>query len=146
MSSQLSRLEIRDVVEWTGDKGQSVFQWGCERVRVSGSKFDRPEAQSVVSLLCVGDCRQCRDAMRYGAMLILARTAAAHYFDWFQRDCRVVAGSRNDLTDWGDARSWACPRSSLRWEPMKTCPRFSRSNGVVGWVDEWSEAACELAV
>lgn len=98
------------------------------------------------SLLCVGGCRQCRDAMRYGAMLILAKTAPAHYFDWFRRDCRAVAGSRNSLTDWADARSWACPRSSLRWEPMKTCPRFARSNGVVDWVDEWSEAACELAV
>lgn len=28
MGSQLSRPNIRDVVEWTEDKGQSVIQWG----------------------------------------------------------------------------------------------------------------------
>lgn len=28
MASQLSGPNIRDVVEWAGDKGQSVIQWG----------------------------------------------------------------------------------------------------------------------
>lgn len=97
-------------------------------------------------LLCVGGCRQSRDAMRYGAMLILAKTAAAHYFDRFQRDCRAVAGSKNGLKVWEEATGWVFPRSSLLCEPIKTCTSSARSNGVVDWVGEWSEAACELPV
>ena len=70
--------------------------------------------------------------MRYGAMLILAKTAAAHYFDGIQRERRVVSGSKNGLTVWSEAESWALPRSRLRCETMKTCSRFARSNEVVG--------------
>lgn len=66
-------------------------------------------------------------------MLRLTKTAAAHYFGRFQRDCRAVAGSRNDLTDRADARSWACPRSGLRWEHMKTLSQVFEVEWSGGW-------------
>lgn len=106
---------------------------GFARVRVSGSGSDRPEAQPVVAGRRWQSTMSRCDAGRCDADI--DQDGGGAYFGRFQRCCRAVAGSSNGLTDRADARSWACPRSGLRWEPMKTCPRFSRSNGVVDWVD-----------
>lgn len=127
-------------------KSQLVIQLEFVRVRVSESECNRREAQSVVALRRWLLTMSRSDAMRYGAMLILTRTAAAHYLDEFQRDRCAVAESRNGLTVRSEARIRACSRRNLRREPMKACPRSARLNGVVDWVDEWSEAACEFAV
>lgn len=55
------------------------------------------------SSLCVGDCRQCRDAMRYGAMLILAKTAAAHYLTGFKGTVASLQG-REMASQTGETR------------------------------------------